>query len=295
MDGVTEQELLGVAAAIERGSEHIIARAILTAAENQGIEIAPVTGFTTHPGRGASGQLHGEQILVGSRTFLLDHAIDVPAEPDTAENTDDGAGQAAETSVLVARGGVLLGRIGLRDTIKRDARTAVAALHAQGLKTVLLTGDTPAAAASVAARLGIDTVLAGVLPAEKADAIRSLQENGARVAMVGDGINDAVALAAADLGLAMVSGSDIALKSADIILVRDDLAVIPDAIGLSRRTLRTIKTNLGWAFGYNIAAIPIAAAGLLNPLIAAGAMALSSVLVVYNSLRLQNFRRTPRR
>ncbi|WEF20852.1 heavy metal translocating P-type ATPase [Microbacterium maritypicum] len=292
VDGVTEQELLAVAAAVERGSEHIIARAILTAAENRGIEIAPVAGFTAHPGRGASGQLHGEPVLVGSRAFLLDHAIDVPDEPDAADNLDNSTGQAAETSVLVARGRLLLGRIGLRDTIKRDARTAVAALHAQGMKTVLLTGDTPAAAASVAARLGIDTVLAGVLPAQKADAIRSLQDSGDRVAMVGDGINDAVALAAADLGLAMVSGSDIALKSADIILVRDDLAVIPDAIALSRRTLRTIKTNLGWAFGYNIAAIPIAAAGLLNPLIAAGAMALSSVLVVYNSLRLQNFRRT---
>ncbi len=289
-DGVAELELLGAAAAIERGSEHIIARAITAAAERHGIELDPVEGFTAHPGRGASGQIRGEEVLVGNRAFLLEQSIAVPAEADALDG--GGVDQAVETSVHVARAGVHLGRIGLRDAIKPDARTAVRALHAQGMKTVLLTGDTPAAAASVAARLGIDTVLAGVMPAQKADAIRSLQEKGERVAMVGDGINDAVALAAADLGLAVVSGSDIALKSADVILVRDDLAVIPDAIGLSRRTLRTIKTNLGWAFGYNIAAIPIAAAGLLNPLIAAGAMALSSVLVVYNSLRLQNFRRS---
>ena len=154
---------------------------------------------------------------------------------------------------------------------------------------MLLTGDSRAAGDYTAAKLGIDGAYSEVPPAGKAEVVRSLQTQGERVAMVGDGINDSVALAAADLGLAMVSGSDIALKSADIILVRDDLAVIPDAIALSRRTLKTIKINLGWAFGYNIAAIPIAAAGLLNPLIAAGAMALSSVLVVYNSLRLQAF------
>ena len=156
---------------------------------------------------------------------------------------------------------------------------------------MLLTGDSRAVAEDIASTLGIDRVSAEVLPAEKADAIRELQAAGARVAMVGDGINDAVALAAADLGLAVVSGTDIALKSADIILVREDLAVIPEAIELSRRTLHTIRVNLGWAFGYNLAAIPIAAAGFLNPLIAAGAMALSSVLVVFNSLRLQNYRR----
>lgn len=154
---------------------------------------------------------------------------------------------------------------------------------------MLLTGDSKAAGDYTAAQLGIDTALSEVLPTDKAETVRALQAQGERVAMVGDGINDAVALAAADLGLAMVNGSDIALKSADIILVRDDLAVIPDAIALSRKTLRTIRVNLGWAFGYNVAAIPIAAAGLLNPLIAAGAMALSSVLVVYNSLRLQSF------
>ncbi|MFI5825588.1 HAD-IC family P-type ATPase, partial [Streptomyces rishiriensis] len=230
--------------------------------------------------------IRGEIAVVGSPTFLREHGIAVEGADDGGQ-TDSGA----ETAVLVAHGGRLLGRIGLSDAIKPGARTAIAALHRQGMKTVLLTGDTRTAAEHTAERLGIDTVISGVLPADKAGTIRDLQARGERVAMVGDGINDAVALAAADLGLAVVSGTDIALKSADIILVRDDLAVIPDAIGLSRRTLRTIKTNLGWAFGYNIAAIPIAAAGLLNPLIAAAAMALSSVLVVYNSLRLQNFRR----
>jgi Cu+-exporting ATPase len=165
------------------------------------------------------------------------------------------------------------------------------ALHAQGLRTVLLTGDDARAAKAVAAGLGIDDVRSNVLPADKAGVIAALQAEGRRVAMVGDGINDAAALATADLGLAIVSGTDIALKSADIILVRDHLSVIPDAIGLARRTRRTIHLNLVWAFAYNLAAVPIAAAGLLNPLIAAAAMALSSLLVTHNSLRLRDFAR----
>src|SRR5699024_6595179 len=167
---------------------------------------------------------------------------------------------------------------------------AVAALHQQGLETVLLTGDGQEAAERVATSLGIDEVHAGVLPAHKAETIDQLRNRGKRVAMVGDGINDSVALATADLGLAVAAGTDIALKAADIVLVRESLMVIPDAIHLSRRTLRTIRMNLVWAFGYNVAAIPIAAAGLLNPLISAAAMSLSSVLVIYNSLRLQRVR-----
>ena len=179
--------------------------------------------------------------------------------------------------------------IALADTLKPDARQAIVALKAQGLRTVVLTGDSQAAGRRIAAELGVDDVMAEVLPAQKAEEIRRLQECGECVAMVGDGINDAIALATADLGLGVVNGTDIALKAADIILVRDDLSVIADAVGLSRRTLKTIKVNLVWAFAYNMAAVPIAAAGLLNPLIAAGAMALSSVLVVQNSLRLQNY------
>lgn len=285
---VQEHELLRVAASVEQGSEHIIARAIVAAAKKQITDLEPTSDFTTIPGKGAAARVAGTQAVVGNRSLMLEHSIELPSgHHDLIGHT----GLPAETSVYVALAGKLIGSINLTDTIKPGAKKAIQALRKQGLKTVLLTGDSTAAGNYTAAKLGIDTAFCEVLPVDKAETVRSLQAQGERVAMVGDGINDSIALAAADLGLAMVSGSDIALKSADIILVRDDLAVIPDAIALSRRTLRTIKVNLAWAFGYNVAAIPIAAVGLLNPLIAAGAMALSSVLVVYNSLRLQNFRR----
>lgn len=179
--------------------------------------------------------------------------------------------------------------LAVRDEVKPSARAAVAQLHRLGLKTVLLTGDNEVTAQAVAAEVGIPEVLAGVLPSEKAAAVSALQGKGHRVAMVGDGVNDAPALATADLGLAVAEGTDLALRSADIILVRDDLSVLPDAIRLAQRTLRTIRGNLVWAFGYNVAALPLAACGLLNPLIAGAAMSLSSVLVVANSLRLRNF------
>ena len=204
-----------------------------------------------------------------------------------AETVND-AERAGHSTALVARGTEAIGVITLSDVMKPDAVEAVAALHELGLRTVLLTGDTPAAAERVAGSLGIPEVRAGVLPTEKVAVIEQLQDEGHRVAMVGDGINDAPALAAADLGLGIVTGTDVALKTADIILVRDDLYAIADAITLARATNRTIRTNLIWAFAYNIAAIPIAAIGLLNPLIAAAAMSLSSVFVVHNSLRLQN-------
>ncbi|WP_206447790.1 heavy metal translocating P-type ATPase [Agrococcus sp. KRD186] len=283
--GIAEHQLLRIAASVEQGSEHVIAKAIVSAAKHI-TDIEAVRDFRAVPGKGASAAVAGERALVGSLAFMRDHDVDVDAASLAQLGWDEAS---VETSVLVGHQRQLIGRIGLTDTLKPGARRAVQALHRQGLKTVLLTGDSGAAGAHVAAQLGIETVHSEVLPGQKADVVRLLQGQGERVAMVGDGINDAVALAAADLGLAVVSGTDIALKSADIILVREDLAVIPDAIALSRRTLRTIRVNLGWAFGYNIAAIPIAAAGLLNPLIAAGAMAISSVLVIYNSLRLQNF------
>jgi Cu+-exporting ATPase len=194
-----------------------------------------------------------------------------------------------KTVVLLAAGGELIAVVALTDTIKPSAGPAVTALKRLGLRTILLTGDTDRVARAVGAELGVDEVISQVLPADKASAIEKLQADGRTVAMVGDGINDSAALATANLGMAMVQGSDIAMKSADIILVRDDLRVIADAVLLSRKTLRTIRGNLAWAFGYNIAAIPIAAFGLLNPLIAAAAMALSSVLVISNSLRLRSF------
>ncbi|SJM64259.1 heavy metal translocating P-type ATPase [Agrococcus casei] len=283
---IQEHDLLRIAASVEQGSEHIIARAILSAAKKQITDLESATDFNIVPGKGATATVSGKLAIVGNRALLAEHGVALNSnEPNGIELHEN----PAETTVFVAVDGKLIGAINLADTIKPGAKNAVDALRKQGLKTVLLTGDSKAAGDYTAAQLGIDTALSEVLPTDKAETVRALQAQGERVAMVGDGINDAVALAAADLGLAMVNGSDIALKSADIILVRDDLAVIPDAIALSRKTLRTIRVNLGWAFGYNVAAIPIAAAGLLNPLIAAGAMALSSVLVVYNSLRLQGF------
>ncbi|WGD36960.1 heavy metal translocating P-type ATPase [Lysinibacter sp. HNR] len=287
--GVSSDELLHLAASIEQGSEHTIARAIERAAAPRVPALLPLDSFTALPGLGASARITGSDFLIGNVTLLTQH--DVPLTPP-AQEAIDRAEDAGHTVVLLARDNALLGVISLTDTLKPRADRAVAALRAQGLETVLLTGDTPAAGTRAAAELGIDRVYAGVLPTHKADTIRRLQEEGKKVAMVGDGINDAVALATADLGLAVVNGTDIALKAADIILVREDLLVIPDAIALSRRTLRTIRTNLIWAFGYNVAAIPVAAAGLLNPLIAAAAMSLSSVFVVYNSLRIQRLRRS---
>lgn len=285
--GIPEHELLRLAASIERGSEHTIARAIERRALTHVADLLPVDDFTALPGLGATARIDLSRLLIGNIQLVHDNGIPITT---AAQDAIDLADDAGHTIVLMARNDRLIGVIALADTLKPHAMRAVSALKAQGLETVLLTGDTPNAGARIAEILGIDHVFAGVLPSQKADVIRALQTDGKKVAMVGDGINDAVALATADLGLAIMTGTDIALKAADIILVRDDLLVIPDAIALSRRTLHTIRTNLIWAFGYNVAAIPIAAAGLLNPLIAAAAMSLSSVLVVYNSLRIQHVR-----
>lgn len=285
--GTPRSRVLALAAAVERGSEHPIARAIERAASRHDLTIPEVTGFTSRHGLGAQAQVDGADVLVGSPELMAEDGVVISA---ALQAETDRARAEGRTVVLLARAGQILGALHLADRLRPDARRAVAALHAHGLRTVLLTGDSPQAARWVADELGITTVRAGVLPAQKADVVAELQREGQTVAMVGDGINDSVALATADLGLAMVSGTDIALKAADIILVRDTLMVIPDAISLARRTLRTIRMNLVWAFGYNVTALPLAAVGLLNPLISAAAMSLSSVFVVYNSLRLQNVR-----
>src|SRR5699024_5875248 len=241
------------------------------------------------PGHGISAEVDGERIAVGSPAFMDQLGAQVPA---TLSSVVEAAAGEGRSTVLVARDTEVVGAVTLSDVMKPDAVEAVAAPPdpGLGLESVLLTGDSPAAAERVAESLGVSQVRAGVLPTQKVAALEDLQAEGHRVAMVGDGINDAPALAAADLGLGVVTGTDIALKSADIILVRDDLYAIADAIVLARATNRTIRTNLVWAFAYNIAAIPLAAIGLLNPLIAAAAMSLSSVFVVHNSLRLQNVR-----
>jgi len=285
-DGFTTGELLRFAGAVETGSEHAIAAAVVTAARAELPDLPPVERFAALPGLGARGEVEGQDVLVGNARLFADRGITVPGGFTAA---------AGATAILVAVDGRVAGHLEVRDVVKPSARAAVDALHALGLRTVLLTGDNETAARAVADEIGVSDVRAGVLPAEKAAVVEELRAGGARVAMVGDGINDGPALATADLGMAMARGSDIAVRSADMVLVREDLRVVPDAIRLADRTLRIIRGNLLWAFGYNVAAIPLAALGLLNPLIAGAAMSLSSVLVVSNSLRLKDFGRADRR
>lgn len=281
--------LLGV---LESASEHAAARAIaefVRADEefNAVEDIDPgVTDFTALPGRGARGVVDGTTVLAGSSRLMAEEGL---AASDDVRKWCVEVERSGCTTVLVALDGRVAGAVALADTVKPSAALAVAELRDLGLRTILLTGDNQATAEAVAAAVGIDEVIARVLPADKAATIQRLQDEGRRVAMVGDGINDAPALARADLGMAVISGTDVALDAADLLLVRDDLRVVPCAVRLARATLATIRGNLAWAFGYNVAAIPLAAAGLLNPLIASAAMALSSLLVVSNSLRLRRF------
>jgi Cu+-exporting ATPase len=276
-------DVLRYALSVERGSEHPIARAVERRAEADGVDALPVTSFEVRPGLGATGCVDGHEVVVGNAALLESAGVRVGSSDAVA------SAQAVASVIQVAVDGQLVGVLTLTDSLRPSAMAAVESLHQQGLRTILLTGDSEPVARMIAGSLGIADVRAGVLPADKAAVIAQLQADGHRAAMVGDGINDAAALATADLGLAVVSGTDIALKSADIILVREDLRVIPTAIGLARRTRRTIHRNLMWAFAYNLAAVPIAAAGLLNPLIAAAAMSLSSLFVTFNSLRLREF------
>lgn len=277
---VTEDDVLRWAGAVEAASEHPIAAAIAAAA---GPGLPAVSDFAALVGAGACGTVEKAPVLIGSPDLMASECVDVPAAAERWLR-----GLAHSTGVLVAHDGRIVGGIALRDEIRPSAREAVARLHDLGLRTVLLTGDREATARAVADEIGIGDVLADVRPSDKVAAIERLQAQGHRVAMVGDGINDGPALAAADLGMAMARGSEIASHAADVILVRDDLTAVPDAVVLASRTLATIRGNLWWAFGYNTAALPLAALGLLNPLIAGAAMSLSSVLVVANSLRLRN-------
>ncbi|QDP95069.1 copper-translocating P-type ATPase [Microlunatus elymi] len=279
----TKQDIITLAAALESHSEHPIGRAIARAVDQP----AEVSDFHALAGLGASATLDGRRLLIGNRNLFAEQGITIS---ERAEESVDAAEAAGKTAVLLAVDSRIVGVLVLADQIKDSAAEGVAALRELGLTTVLLTGDNERAAVSVGESLEVDRVIAGVLPTGKSAVIEELQAQGKRVAMVGDGINDATALATANLGLAVLNGTDIALKSADMILVRKHLGVIADAIQLARRTLNTIRGNLVWAFAYNIAAIPLAATGLLNPLIAGAAMSLSSVFVVTNSLRLRSFR-----
>lgn len=279
--GRVREEVLALASAVEAASEHAVATAIVAASPNP----APVTDFAAVAGCGVSGIVDGHRIEVGKPSWITRNTA-ADEVLDTARAQGESRG---ETIVFVSVDGEVCAAVTISDTVKDSAADAIAALRSRGLRTILLTGDNQAAADSVATQLGIDTAIADVLPDGKVNVIRQLRDQGYTVAMVGDGINDGPALVSADLGLAIGRGTDVAIGAADIILVRDDLHIVPQALDLARATLRTIRTNMIWAFGYNVAAIPIAAAGLLNPLIAGAAMAFSSFFVVSNSLRLRNF------
>ncbi|MER5763137.1 heavy metal translocating P-type ATPase [Streptomyces sp. NPDC002082] len=286
-EGVDAAELLRLAGSLEHASEHPIARAIAAGAAELPGGLSVPEGFENHGGLGVQGVVDGHAVLVGREKLLADWSIALPA---TLAEVKAAAEAEGSTAVLVAWDGEARGVLTVADAVKDTSAEAVTRLRALGLTPVLLTGDNQAVAQTVARAVGIDEVIAEVLPQDKVDVVRRLQAEGRTVAMVGDGVNDAAALAQADLGLAMGTGTDAAIEASDLTLVRGDLRVAADAIRLSRRTLATIKGNLFWAFGYNVAALPLAAAGLLNPMIAGAAMAFSSVFVVTNSLRLRSFR-----
>jgi Cu+-exporting ATPase len=284
--GVDGAQALRLAGALEDASEHPIAAAIAAAARQRTGQLPPVADFANVEGLGVTGLVDGRAILVGRPRLLVDRGL---TWPDDLAQATTAAQEAGQTVVAVGWEGRARALLTVADTIKDTSREAVGALRALGLRPVLLTGDHSRVAHAVAAQVGIGDVIAEVLPTGKVDVVKRLQDQGRVVAMVGDGINDAAALAQADLGLAMGTGTDAAIEAGDLTLVRGDLRVAADAIRLSRATLRTIKGNLFWAFVYNVAALPLAAAGLLNPMIAGAAMALSSLFVVSNSLRLRRF------
>ncbi len=297
--GVTERDLIMVAGSAEAGSEHPIARAIVDRARSLG-PLSDADGFVNHAGLGLVADVSvataGSRSpsaatpvasVVGRLALLEELGYSIGAEV----RRDHAAQQAlGRTAVLVGWDGRARGTIAVADTVKPTSAEAVRRLRSLGLRPILLTGDHEATAQTVAAEVGIEEVIAGVLPSEKVAEIRRLQEAGARVAMVGDGVNDAAALAQADLGIAMGTGTDAAIEASDLTLVHGDLRVAADGVRLARATLATIKVNLFWAFAYNVAALPLAAAGFLNPMFAGAAMAFSSLFVVTNSLRLRRFR-----
>ena len=288
--GEDAAEVLRLAGALESASEHPIAQAVARGATERSGRLPGVTDFANAEGLGVSGVVEGHAVVVGRRRLMADWSLDLPVDLERAAAEAEAAGR---TAITVGWDGAARGVLVVADAVKPTSADAVRQLRALGLTPILLTGDNETVARSVADEVGIERVIAEVLPREKVDVVRGLQAEGRTVAMVGDGVNDAAALAQADLGLAMGTGTDVAIEASDLTLVRGDLRVAADAIRLSRRTLGTIKGNLFWAFAYNVAAIPLAAAGLLNPMIAGAAMAFSSVFVVTNSLRLRGFAPLP--
>jgi len=287
-DGERDLDLLTAAGAVEALSEHPIAQAIAAAARTRGRQPPATTGFRAIAGHGATATVGTDDVTVGRRKLMADRRLMGCTDLDAAAAALEREGRSA---VFVGWGGRVRGVLAVADAVKPEAAAVVAALKGRKIAVVMITGDNTATADAVAVELGIDRVLSEVLPADKIDEVRRLQAQGRRVAMVGDGINDAPALVQADLGIAIGTGTDVAIESSDITLISGQLRGVVDAIDLSRMTLRVIHQNLGWAFAYNIAALPLAASGVLSPIIASAAMAFSSVSVVSNSLRLRRFGR----
>ncbi|MBW5480571.1 heavy metal translocating P-type ATPase [Streptomyces bambusae] len=286
-DGTDETEVLRLAGALEHASEHPVAQAVATGAAAKAGTLPTPEDFVNIPGLGVQGIVDGHAVLVGREKLLADWAMTLPVHLERAKAEAEAAGR---TAIAVAWDGEARAVLEVADAVKETSAEAIRRLRSLGLTPILLTGDNQAVAEAVAAEVGIEQVIAEVMPQDKVDVVKKLQAEGRSVAMVGDGVNDAAALAQADLGLAMGTGTDAAIEAGDLTLVRGDLRAAADAIRLARKTLGTIRSNLFWAFAYNVAALPLAAAGLLNPMIAGAAMAFSSVFVVGNSLRLRGFR-----
>jgi Cu+-exporting ATPase len=284
--GENKDEILRLAAIAEKGSEHPLGEAIVRAAQEKGMSLSEPACFKAIPGQGISVTIEGKEVLVGNRRLMQANGMDI----DVLESTLKALEEQGKTAMLVAVDKKAAGAIAVADTLKENSAEAVAELKKLGIETIMLTGDNERTAKAIAKQVGIDRVIANVLPGEKEAVIRKLQAEGKVVAMVGDGINDAPALAASDIGIAVGSGSDVAKETGGIVLIRDDLRDVVSGIMLSRATMRKIKQNMFWALFYNVIAIPVAAVGLLNPIIAAAAMAISSLTVVTNSALLRRYK-----
>ncbi len=281
-----ERQFLRLVGSLEAGSEHPIGKAVALGAEERDITLVPVVDFQSVQGKGAHGVVDGTRVLVGTASFMTDEGVDISQLSESFDTIES----KGNTTFYAAWDGDVRGVLSVADTVRESSAGAIAALHADGIRTAMLTGDSERVARTVGAILGIDEIVSELMPGDKSNAIKAMQSEGRIVAFVGDGINDSPALAVADLGMAIGSGSDVAIEAGDVVLMSGDPALSVTGIRLARTTFKTIRQNLFWAFGYNTAAIPLAALGFLNPMIAAGAMAFSSVSVVLNSVRLRNFK-----